>query len=71
MNQILAPHQVRVVEECDQLQEKIIALAKFLDAVDSQVTVIDSEERMRLVSQLQFMKGYISVLRWRISKFGG
>lgn len=63
---VLLPHQQRVVQERNDLDEKIEKLAKFLSAPAPSVTTLD----LRLLQmQLHAMRCYSSILRERILHF--
>lgn len=63
----LAPHQQRVVEEREQLLEKLRSLQHFMS---TQTWVsLPTEEAQRLVLQKHFMEGYVAVLGQRIGAF--
>jgi hypothetical protein len=60
-------YQKRVVEERDQLAEKIANLDKF--TMSSVFDSLDLAERSRLETQLKIMHEYNSVLTSRIDSF--
>ena len=64
----LAPHQQRVVEERDQLAERIEKLAAFTEGPLFQ-TLCEAEQR-RLLSQAVAMDEYVAILNERIEAFG-
>lgn len=63
----LAPHQQRMVVECEQLNEKIVKLSAFLS--QSPAPQLSSEDVYDLHQQLGAMQEYLIVLRRRISRF--
>jgi hypothetical protein len=63
----LEPHQERVVEEKQQLDEKIAKLAAFIGG--TMFASLDDAERSRLSIQLQHMNGYSEILGQRIAAF--
>ena len=63
----LAPHQQRVVDEKNDLAER---LGKLLAFFQSPIFAgLDSAEQTRLCSQARFMNGYVAVLGDRIAAF--
>ena len=64
----LQPHQQRVVEEAEQLDDKITKLEAFLKS--DKVSVVDGQEVTLLGTQLQAMKNYSDLLHARISYWG-
>lgn len=60
----LQPHQQRVVEEAEQLDDRIAKLQSFLDSEKS--ANVDGHERTLLGSQLQAMRTYSSFLHARM-----
>lgn len=67
MDRILQPHQLRVVEESDQLITRIEALNKFLGTPLFQMQTL--EEQARLQKQYRTMHEYADVLMARIQAF--
>lgn len=63
----MQPHQQRVVDEKDALDEKINKLDQFLDGDIFKGLPI--KEQDRLVKQLHFMRQYYSILGERIAAF--
>ena len=61
----LAPHQQRVVEERDQLAERITRLTAF-EAGELFTSLCEAEQR-RLRSQLVAMDEYLAILNERIA----
>ena len=63
----MAPHQERGVNEKIDLDDKIDRLTTFItgDFFKS----LDRAEKMRLETQLNYMRGYSTVLGWRIAAF--
>lgn len=64
---MLQPHQVRVVTEKNELDEKIQKLGQFLEGEMFQA--LDMDERGRLHQQYRAMKEYSSILGLRIAAF--
>jgi hypothetical protein len=64
----LAPHQVRVVMEAEELATKLEALSTFVGAFGT-VTKVGEEEFARLHAQGSYMAGYLGVPRRRIAAF--
>ncbi len=63
----MQPHQERVVKEEADLAEKVLKLSLFIGGpVFSTLSV---EERIRLSKQLEYMHGYLRILRDRIAAF--
>ena len=65
----LAPHQQRVVQEKEELDEKLSKLSAFIDSPDFTITVKDENEIARLVCQEEIMKDYSEILAERIAAF--
>ena len=65
----LAPHQQRVVQEKEELDEKLSKLSAFIDSPNFTITVKDKNEIARLVCQEQIMKDYSEILAERIAAF--
>ncbi len=63
----LKPHQVRVVEEHEQLETKIKALGLFM--AQPEFFALPMDEKLLLSRQARFMNSYAMVLRERISGF--
>ena len=64
----LQPHQIRVVQEKADLDEKIVKLKAFLDNVEAHKH-LGSDELIRLSCQLAMMNGYSNILGDRIAAF--
>lgn len=62
-----APHQQRVVQERDELLEKVTKLHAFFST--ELFSTLPHDEQFRLNTQFQFMQGYLSVLEERIGGF--
>lgn len=63
----MQPHQQRVVDEKDELEEKLTKLNSFIGG-----TIYDSlsaDERNRLSRQAVIMKDYLDILNERINAF--
>lgn len=67
MTKELAPHQQRVVEERDELLDKLRKLQHFMST--QMWTTLPDAEAHRLVLQKHFMEGYVAVLGQRIGAF--
>ncbi len=65
----LAPHQQRVVQEKEELDEKLSKLSAFIDSPNFTITVNDENEIARLVFQEEIMKDYSEILAERIAAF--
>ena len=65
----LTPHQQRVVQEKEELDEKLSKLSAFIDSPNFTVTVNDENEIARLVCQEEIMKDYSEILAERIAAF--
>lgn len=64
----LAPHQQRVVDEKNELSERLSKLLSFFQTPI--FAGLDAAERTRLRNQARFMDGYLAVLEERIAAFG-
>lgn len=65
----LPPHQQRVVQEKEELDEKLSKLSAFIDSPNFTITVKDENEIARLVCQEEIMKDYSEILAERIASF--
>ena len=63
----MQPHQQRVVDERDQLAEKLTRLNSFIGG--DVVKGLPAEERIRLARQAVAMKEYLDILNDRINAF--
>lgn len=63
----LQPHQQRVVEEKQALDEKIEKLGAFVN--DDKFTNVETAERTRLYRQFVVMRHYSEILGERIAAF--
>ena len=63
----MQPHQQRVVEEKDQLEERLGKLLVFIQG--PVFGTLPEAERTRLSCQVLFMDGYLKVLEQRIAAF--
>ncbi len=63
----LKPHQQRVVDEKNQLEDKIDKLSGFLHSDLSKN--LDEHEQLRMVTQLNIMTAYSGILLQRIMNF--
>lgn len=67
-NKEYAPHQQRVVDEKNELQDKFSKLGTFI--LDNPIfATLDSEEQIDLQSQHDVMGTYLDILERRISRF--
>lgn len=64
----LLPHQLRVLEEKMDLDQRIAKLDAFIDS-NTSFAAVDKEERARLVRQLDVMHELAVILRERIAHF--
>ena len=64
----LPPHQQRVIDERDELNEKLLKLQDFISSSSVFENLAD-EEKSRLLSQCKAMVEYWSILDERISNF--
>lgn len=65
----LLPHQQRVIEEKEQVSERLSKLYAFFQGAIFP-TLIEAEQS-RLRNQARFMDGYVAVLEERIAAFRG
>lgn len=63
----MAPHQQRVIDEREQLQERLTKLLAFFQT--PAFAALDSAERVRMPVQARYMRGYSAVLAERIAAF--
>ena len=63
------PYQERLIEEQEQLQDRIKALESFMETEEHDALIWT--ERVRLKRQLQIMRDYDHVLTQRIDSFLG
>lgn len=63
----MKPHQQRVVDEKQSLDEKISKLISFMESDASSVLSLSEEDDLE--EQLEYMQKYSEVLGHRISKF--
>lgn len=61
------PHEMRVIQECQELGEKLFALQEFLSTATYRT--LPAPEQGRLAMQCSAMHIYWSVLRDRIGNF--
>jgi hypothetical protein len=68
MPEVLKPYQLRLIEDHRQLDDRIGELSDFI--TDSNIyRGLCSTEQERLSIQLDFMRGYRRILRFRIDSF--
>lgn len=65
----LQPYQQRVVDECDDLEDKANKLQDFI--LSAKFSSVPEDEQGRLVLQRNLMDAYVAVLKQRIAAFGG
>jgi len=65
----MQPHQQRVVEEKQQLDDKISKLWSFICSDKFDTIVSDVDERSRLTRQYEVMHQYSGILAERIAAF--
>lgn len=65
----LQPHQQRVVDERNTLNENIVKLAAFLYSENFHSVVTSRNEQYRMHRQLTIMRDYSEVLMERIKNF--
>lgn len=63
----LQPHQQRVLQERDDLEEKISKLVAFINT--GSFMILEEIDQKLLKAQLQSMKGYMGTLQARIERF--
>jgi len=63
----MQPHQLRVVFEKDELDEKLINLKRFV--LGTVFSSLEPAEQLRLVRQARIMEEYSSILEERIANF--
>lgn len=63
----MQPHQQRVIQEQDELDEKIVKLSTFLES--SMAAKLDMAEKPRMQKQLVIMQEYSNILGDRIRAF--
>ncbi len=62
------PHQQRVIDEANDLGDKIVKLTTFVSENPLFKTLSD-DEQFRMTKQLVFMDAYFEVLKERINNF--
>jgi hypothetical protein len=65
---VLQPHQVRVVEELDQLRDRLNKINAFI-ATGYQFLNLDTAEQSLLREQAAYMTCYVNVLERRVDSF--
>lgn len=68
MEKQLEPHQVRVVEELKDLENKVKALQTF-NETNPIVQSLPEPEKIDLTQQLFTMENYAKILRRRVNRF--
>lgn len=63
----LQPHQLRVVNEHDELKDKVDKLVVFIDG--DFFKTLDKGEQERLLDQNIYMAKYLEILKERINNF--
>jgi hypothetical protein len=61
------PHEDRVIEEAEQLENKLKLLRQFTASLT--FVAIQVDEQVRLLRQAQYMTQYLGVLKERIEAF--
>lgn len=64
----MEPHQLRVVNERDELKDKLDKLDIFINS-DKFTELVETEEQHRLMRQANLMSSYLDVLNERILYF--
>lgn len=64
-DKVYLPHQQRVIEEKEQLDDKLAKLSNFIDS--DIITKVSKEEVTLLQAQLVCMKGYSDILKQRVN----
>ena len=67
MNRTLQPHQQRVVDEKDEVSDRLSKLLSFFQT--PMFESLSEAERSRMRNQARFMDGYAAVLEERIAAF--
>lgn len=62
-------HELRVVEEAEELEDRLIKLNSFLTTAIFEN--LDKEQRVLLMEQSEVMSQYLSILKRRINLFKG
>lgn len=65
----MLPHQQRVIDERDELSNKLTKLNAFINSDGFTKTVKDLRERDRLILQKFIMTRYLEILNERITAF--
>ncbi|MDK9585426.1 crAss001_48 related protein [Lelliottia wanjuensis] len=65
---VFPPHQARVIEELDQLRDRLSKLTAFIEG-NPVFTELDANEKSRLILQAEAMTDYANVLASRIANF--
>lgn len=63
----MQPHQMRVVLEKDELDDKLSKLKLFISG--TVFSALESAEQLRLVRQARIMEEYSSILEERVANF--
>lgn len=69
MTKLYAPHQLRVLDELAELEDKRLKLNDFITSEKFETIVPDQMERVRLHAQLYYMTKYSDTLYDRINHF--
>lgn len=69
MTKLYAPHQLRVIDELAELEDKRVKLNDFITSEKFETIVPDQMERIRLNAQLYYMTKYSDTLADRINHF--
>ena len=65
---VYLPHQQRVIDEAQELNEKLVKLMDFINKSDSYKSLSIDDARL-LNEQYYYMQNYFRVLNTRISRF--
>ena len=69
----MQPHQQRVVDEHSELEDRLDKLHIFIGngkiPASSVFLSLDNDERVRLITQAHYMRGYRDILKARIAAF--
>lgn len=65
----MAPHEQRVVDEKEALEDKVRKLEVFIQTNET-YTSLENMDKLLLAMQLSTMQTYAAILATRISRFG-
>ncbi len=69
LNERLEPYQLRVLAESIELKTKVEKLESFINGPQDHFVNLRLEDQDQLIYQLNFMRGYLSVLEARVRSF--